>query len=174
MTKLLFTLGLCILTLGVVPAPALAAGGHGGGSDSASPAPTRRHEMARASDESAAGRPGDPAKVSRTIEITMEGMRFVPDTIEVKAGETIRFFHRNLDAVPHEMVIGTPAELKEHAAMMRKMPVMEHAEPNMITVGPGQRGGLVWQFDKPGTVPFACLIPGHLEAGMKGRIEVRG
>ena len=41
-----------------------------------------------------------------------------------------------------------------------------------ITLKPGQRGGLVWQFGEAGTVDFACLIPGHLEAGMVGKVAV--
>ena len=99
-------------------------------------------------------------------------MRFTPATITVKKGETIRFFVKNAGKVPHEMVVGSLQELKEHAEMMRKMPQMQHAEPNMVTLQPGQRGGLVWQFDQPGTVDFACLIPGHMEAGMVGKIVV--
>jgi uncharacterized cupredoxin-like copper-binding protein len=101
-----------------------------------------------------------------------DSMRFVPDAITVKAGETIRFFIRNNGKLPHELVIGSIAELKEHAEMMRKMPGMEHDEPNMITLKPGQRGGLVWKFDQPGSVDFACLVPGHMEAGMVGKVLV--
>jgi len=123
---------------------------------------------------STAGRPGDPAKVSRTIEVSMDdSMRFAPDKISVKAGETIRFFVRNRGKLRHEMVIGTMDDLKQHAQEMRKMPDMKHAEPNMTSLAPGQRGGIVWQFDKPGTVDFACLVPGHMEAGMLGKVEVR-
>lgn len=119
------------------------------------------------------GRPGDPEKVSRTIELVMDdNMRFAPDRIQVKAGETVRFFIRNTGRLQHEFVLGTAAELKEHAAMMRAMPHMKHAEPNMATLGPGKLGGLVWQFDQAGMVDFACLVPGHFEAGMAGRIKV--
>jgi uncharacterized cupredoxin-like copper-binding protein len=121
--------------------------------------------------DGAAGRPGDPAKVDRTVDIGMDDtMRYNPDRIDVKAGETVRFFIKNNGKTDHEMVIGTLEELKEHAEMMRKMPSMQHAEPNMIRLAPGQRGGIVWQFDKAGTVNFACLIPGHMEAGMVGKI----
>jgi uncharacterized cupredoxin-like copper-binding protein len=111
--------------------------------------------------------------VDRTIEVTLDdAMRFTPDNISVKAGETVRFFVRNAGKIPHEMVIGSLDELKAHAEMMRKMPGMEHAEPNMITLKAGQRGGIVWQFDKSGSVDFACLIPGHMEAGMMGKVMV--
>src|SRR3546814_4929635 len=120
------------------------------------------------------GQPGDPAKVTRTIELTMDDtMRFTPSYIQVNAGETVRFFIRNTGKIPHEMVIGSIADLKGHAAEMRKMPDMQHVEPNMITLAPGKIGGLVWQFDQAGTVNFACLIPGHMEAGMEiGRAHV--
>lgn len=142
---------LSILIFGLLPGLALASGEH----------------------DSAMGQAGDPAKVSRTIEVTMaDSMRFTPDEIKVKAGETIRFFVKNTGKIPHEMVVGTADELKEHAEEMRKMPGMQHAEPNMIALKPGQRGSIVWQFDKPGTVDFACLVPGHMEAGMVGKIEV--
>lgn len=119
------------------------------------------------------GRPGDPAKVSRTIEVAMsDDMRFAPSTIRVKAGETVRFFLRNRGKLPHEFVLGSQAELAAHAAEMRSQPHMQHHDPNMATVAPGRMGGLIWQFDRPGTYDFACLVPGHLEAGMVGRIEV--
>ena len=119
------------------------------------------------------GRPGDSANVSRTFEVTMnDNMRFTPDQFKIKAGETLRFAVRNTGVLSHEMVIGSMAELKEHAEMMRAMPTMQHAESNMLTLAPGQSGEIVWQFGKPGTIDVACLVPGHLEAGMKGKIEV--
>ena len=65
-----------------------------------------------------------------------------------------------------------PAELLEHLEQMRKFPDMEHDEPSKITLGPGKQGEIVWQFTKAGVVDFACLIPGHYEAGMKGAITV--
>lgn len=99
-------------------------------------------------------------------------MRFAPNLIKVKAAETVRFLMRNTEKTPHEMVIGSTAELKEHAEMMRKMPGMQHAEPNMVTLDPGQRGSIVWQFGSVGIVNFACLVPGHYEAGMTGTIQV--
>jgi uncharacterized cupredoxin-like copper-binding protein len=102
-----------------------------------------------------------------------DSMRYTPDKISVKAGETIRFLVRNSGKIQHEMVIGSMDELKEHAEMMRKMPGMEHDEPNMVTLKRGQRGDIVWQFDKQGSVDFACLIPGHIEAGMVGKVLVK-
>jgi uncharacterized cupredoxin-like copper-binding protein len=72
----------------------------------------------------------------------------------------------------HEIVIGTSAELVQHAEMMKKFPTMEHDEPYMAHVPPGQRGDIVWTFNRPGNFEFACLIAGHFEAGMRGTIRV--
>ncbi|HEY9197965.1 MAG TPA: cupredoxin family protein [Gammaproteobacteria bacterium] len=130
-------------------------------------------DMGHAESGPAVGRPGDPAQVSRTVDIIMDDtMRFTPDEIDVKSGETVRFFVKNMGRQKHELVIGPMDELREHAEMMRRMPDMQHAEPNMIALAPDQRGGLVWQFDQAGTVDFACLVPGHLEAGMVGKVNV--
>ncbi len=119
------------------------------------------------------GKPGDPAKISRSIKVDMsDSMRFSPSSIPVKAGEVIRFVVKNSGKVRHEMVIGTAAELEEHAQAMAKFPNMEHDEPNQVTLEHGKTGTIVWQFDKAGKVDFACLQPGHFEAGMKGQVVV--
>jgi len=162
---------LSILLLSTAPVLAFAAGNHVGHDMGAMHG--NMAGMHQGEHNSAAGQAGDSAKVSRTIEVTMDDtMRFSPSQISVKASETIRFFVKNVGKTQHEMVIGTADELKEHAEMMRKMPGMQHAEPNMVTLAPGKRGGIVWQFSKAGKVDFACLIPGHMEAGMKGMISV--
>jgi uncharacterized cupredoxin-like copper-binding protein len=121
-----------------------------------------------------AGEPGNPDKVSRTIQVLMnDDMKFTPAKLTVKRGETIRFVVRNAGRTKHEMIIGSMAELKKHAEAMRKMPGMEHGEPNQVTLDAGQSGELVWQFTKAGTVDFACLQPGHFEAGMLGKVSVK-
>jgi uncharacterized cupredoxin-like copper-binding protein len=119
------------------------------------------------------GRPGDAATVSRTVEVAMgDDMRFQPANIVVKRGETVKFVVKNNGRLKHEMVLGTMKELKEHAATMRKNPEMEHDDPNAVSVEPGKTGTLIWQFTKTGTFDFACLVPGHFEAGMLGKIIV--
>lgn len=119
------------------------------------------------------GKPGDPGKVTRSIQVEMnDTMRFKPASIKVKRGETIRFIARNTGKLKHEMVLGTIKELKEHAETMRKFPEMEHADPNQVSVEPGKTGELIWQFTKAGTFDFACLVPGHFEAGMVGKVRV--
>jgi uncharacterized cupredoxin-like copper-binding protein len=104
----------------------------------------------------------------------LDTMRFTPDSIMVKQGETIKLIVKNSGKVKHEMVLGTEKELKEHAEVMKKNPEMEHADENQITVQPGKSGEIIWQFTKAGKVNFACLQPGHYEAGMKGALMVGG
>lgn len=122
----------------------------------------------------ALGNPADLKDATRTIEVVMgDSMRYEPKRIDIKQGETIRFVARNDGKVKHEMVLGTMAELKKHAALMLKFPEMEHDDPNAVSVEPGKVGEFAWTFTKAGTFDFACLEPGHFEAGMKGRIQVR-
>lgn len=116
---------------------------------------------------------GEARAVKRTITLSMsDEMRFTPDTVDVKQGETIRLVLKNTGKVTHELVIGTKKELDIHAALMMKFPDMEHDEPYMAHVAPGKTSQLVWNFNQAGTFDFACLIPGHYQAGMVGRINV--
>ena len=117
---------------------------------------------------------GDAKAVGRTITLRMsDDMRFTPAHIELQEGDTVRLRAENKGKVLHEIVLGTKAELDQHAQMMQKFPGMEHDAPYMAHVRAGQRGDIVWHFNRPGTFDFACLIPGHYEAGMTGTITVR-
>lgn len=101
-----------------------------------------------------------------------DDMRFTPARIEVRQGETVRFVFRNRGQTLHEFVLGTKAVLEEHAALMMKFPDMEHDEPYMAHVAPGTSGEIVWTFNRAGEFDFACLIPGHYQAGMVGQVVV--
>lgn len=130
-------------------------------------------DYARA-EEKAFGRAVDPQTARRTLTVEMsDAMRFTPAEITVRRGDTVRFVIHNRGRSLHEMVLGTEAELREHAALMRKFPGMEHDEPHMAHVAPGQTGEIGWQFTRPGVFHYGCLLPGHFEAGMVGRIIVK-
>ena len=117
---------------------------------------------------------GDPKKVSRTVNMdASDEMRFSPAVLNLKLGETIRFRLKNTGKTMHEMVIGTLPDLKEHAELMKKFPDMEHEEPYMAHVKPGATEEIVWQFNRAGEFKYACLIPGHFEAGMIGTAVVK-
>ena len=124
-------------------------------------------------EEKSFGREGHPGKATRTITVDMsDRMRFSPDAIQIRQGETVQFVIRNQGKILHELVLGTMAELQEHAALMKKFPGMEHDEPHMAHVAPGKAQNIVWQFTRAGEFYFGCLIPGHFEAGMVGKINV--
>ena len=125
-------------------------------------------------EQKAWGIAGEARAVVRTIHVTMtDKMRFSPRLIEVKEGETIRFVHRNDGRMMHEFVLGTKKDLDEHAAMMVKHPKMEHEEPYMAHVQPGKTEEIVWLFNRPGEFNYACLVAGHFEAGMVGKVTVK-
>lgn len=139
---------------------AMAAGTHAGG---------------HGHDDEAIGKPGLASKVTRTVKVDMlDTMRFTPSNLAIKQGETIRFVVKNTGQIPHEMVLGTAKDLKEHYEVMKKNPEMEHADANSVTVQPGKTGEMIWQFTRAGKVDFACLHPGHFDAGMKGQVRVAG
>jgi|GEM_PF-233409 len=139
---------------------ALASGDHAGG-------------HAHGDESSAIGMPGKAAQVTRTVHVDMtDNMRFTPASMDVKQGETIRFKVKNSGRVKHEFVLGTEQELKAHYQAMLKYPEMAHEDPQMITLAGGEQGEVIWQFTKAGKVDFACLQPGHYDAGMKGAVTV--
>jgi uncharacterized cupredoxin-like copper-binding protein len=156
-----FSIALAAITAAaaLVPPPAAAHGPSHGGS--------------AAQVETPFGRTGDPRRVARTVDIRMsDDMRFTPAHLTVREGETVRLRVRNAGRVMHELVLGTREELDAHAELMRKHPGMEHDEPYMAHVTPGARGEIVWQFTRAGDFHYGCLVPGHFEAGMRGRVTV--
>ena len=156
---------LVVVSMLFVSAPALAHGEAEG--------KKRWSHAAAQIEEKPFGRAGDPKRVNRAVRVDMsDAMRFSPAEIRVKRGETVRFTVKNSGKQLHEMVLGSMTELKEHAEMMKKFPGMEHDEPYMVHVRPGRSERLVWQFTKPGEFYYGCLIPGHFEAGMVGKIIV--
>ena len=109
----------------------------------------------------------------RSITITMtDNMRFTPDRIDVRQGETVKIVLKNSGKMLHEFVLGTKKELEEHAALMLKFPTMEHDEPYMAHVPVGKTGQIIWTFNRAGDFDFACLIAGHYQAGMVGKVKV--
>jgi uncharacterized cupredoxin-like copper-binding protein len=129
-------------------------------------------------DTRAYGEPGNPNRPARVVEVIMKEtedgrMIFVPEKVVVKKGEQIRFSMKNHGESDHEFVLGTTEEIVAHAKEMEKNPDMEHDDPNSKRLIAKQNGDIVWKFTKAGTFEFACLIPGHMQAGMRGKIIVK-
>lgn len=149
------------LMAGAAHASGTHAGGHGHGEG----------------DMMAIGKPGEAAKVKRTVTITMletdDGeMLFKPAVLKVKEGETVRLKFVNKGEADHEFVMDAHDAIMEHKELMAKFPEMEHDDPNAIRLAPGAKGEIIWTFARAGDFSFACLIPGHYESGMKGEITV--
>ena len=124
-----------------------------------------------------AGEPGDAKKPARVVNISMKEedgkMLFIPDRVEVRQGEQIKFVLRNNGELKHEFMLATKADNDKHAELMKKYPDMEHDDPNGKTLETKKAGDLIWRFTKAGEFEFACLIPGHREAGMHGKVIVK-
>ncbi|MEE1950402.1 cupredoxin family protein [Pseudomonas alcaligenes] len=146
---------------------------------------------------------GKPAKAAdadadRTVEITLGDMYYEPASVQVKAGETVRFVLKNEGALLHEFSLGDAAmhaEHQKHMLMMQQMGMltptamqhdmskmdhsqhdmsgMVHDDPNTVMLEPGQSAELTWTFSQSTGLEFACNIPGHYQAGMVGNIEVK-
>ncbi len=124
-----------------------------------------------------AGEPGDPRKPFRIVQVTMnEGdgtMGFSPKSLDVKRGEQIKFVISNGGALAHEFILADAKDNLKHAALMQKFPDMQHDDPNGKSLEPAAKSELLWRFSKRGTFEYSCLIPGHREAGMTGKIIVK-
>lgn len=124
----------------------------------------------------AAGEPGDPAKPFRTVDLKMQeengAMSYAPAKIEVALGEQVKFVLTNSGELDHEFMLDTIEHNAKHKIAMQKNPEMEHDDPNGKRLQPKASAEILWRFTKPGTFEFACLIPGHYEAGMHGQVVV--
>jgi uncharacterized cupredoxin-like copper-binding protein len=125
----------------------------------------------------AAGEPGDPKGPSRTVKISMledgKKMLFEPAMVEVQLGEQIRFVIYNEGTWSHEFVLATKEENRKHAELMKKFPEMEHDDANAKRLSPFSLGEILWKFTERGEFEYACLMPGHREAGMHGKVTVK-
>lgn len=124
-----------------------------------------------------AGEPGNPKKPARPVQVTMREsdgkMMFIPDRVEVRRGEQVKFILRNNGELDHEFILATTAENLKHAEDMKRFPDMEHDDPNGKRLAPKKANEIVWRFTKPGEFEFGCLIPGHRESGMIGTVIVK-
>jgi uncharacterized cupredoxin-like copper-binding protein len=128
--------------------------------------------------EAAYGMPGDPKKPARIVQVVMREtadgkMEFIPNKVDVRKGEQIRFLLRNNGAIDHEFVVATVDENLKHMKEMEKNPDMEHDDPNAKRLKPKATGEILWRFTKAGEFDFSCLIPGHRQSGMFGTVIVK-
>ena len=138
------------------------------------------------------GHPAAAASATRTVNIEMTDLAFSPKTLELKAGETVRFVLVNKGQLLHEFNLGNAAmhaahqkemlEMQQsgmltptgmsHAGMDHGSMGMQHDDPNSVLVEPGKTAELTWTFTRADNLEFACNVPGHYQAGMVGKVKV--
>lgn len=146
------------------------------------------------------GHPAGAAEATRSVEIRMGEMFYGPASLQVKAGETVRFVLKNEGILLHEFGLGSAAMHAEHQKQMARMleqglltptgmahrdhahmghgtdagghGMLQHDDPNSVLVEPGKNAELTWTFTRAAELEFACNIPGHYQAGMTGRLRI--
>ncbi|MFE8071020.1 cupredoxin domain-containing protein [Marinobacteraceae bacterium S3BR75-40.1] len=153
------------------------------------------HQGAMHSDNPRIGEPGHSDQVDRTIDVTMKSMAFEPEKITVEKGQTVRFKVKNEGQVVHEFNLGTASMHQKHQQEMKQLVQngaiegsrlnrgilkssakgegMSHTHENSLLLEPGESGEIVWHFPRKTDFEFACDIPGHYQAGMKGDLQVK-
>ena len=140
------------------------------------------------------GEKGKLAEVDKTIEIKMYDNYFIPKTINIKRGETVKFVVYNYGDLVHEFNIATKKMHLEHQKEMMKMiehgillgnridkvkmkkvskkdHSMSHKHSNSILLEPNKSGEIIWKFSTDVVLEAACNVPGHYEAGMISKIN---
>ncbi|NVZ68449.1 copper-resistant cuproprotein CopI [Pseudomonas costantinii] len=142
------------------------------------------------------GQPATADKATRTVEVVLQDISFSPKSLDVKAGETVRFVLVNKGQLLHEFNLGDAAMHAAHQKEMLQMQAsgmltstgmgkmghnamghgamggMKHDDPNSVLVEPGKTAELTWTFTKATGLEFACNLPGHYQAGMVGKLNV--
>ncbi|HET7718427.1 MAG TPA: plastocyanin/azurin family copper-binding protein, partial [Acidimicrobiales bacterium] len=111
------------------------------------------------------------SNADRTVEVEMRDIAFSPTSIDVRAGETVRFNFKNTGQVTHDAFIGDTAAQEAHEKQMRDG--HDHGkEANAVSVKPGKSASLTHTFDKAGQLLIGCHEPGHYTGGMRITVNI--
>jgi len=111
-------------------------------------------------------RPDPPS----TVTIVMHHSRFVPGVVEARPGQAITFVVRNDDPIDHELIMGPEDVQRRHEAGRERE---HHGDvPGEVSVPAGSERRTTYRFTAPGSVPYACHLPGHFAYGMRGDVVV--
>ncbi len=106
---------------------------------------------------------------SASVTLTVRHSEFVPASVDVAKGTTVRFLIRNTDFIDHEFIVG-PEEVHQGHETGRH--ARHGAVPGEVSVAAGEVAETTYRFDEVGTVLFACHLPRHLDYGMQGHALV--
>ena len=142
------------------------------------------------------GSKGNVNDVSRVIKVIMYDNYYEPSSFQIKAGETIKFEVENAGELVHEFNIANKMMHIKHQPEMEKMveneilfadsidkvkmkkmakmdKSMGHSHSNSVLLEPKQKGDIIWKFDNAVNIEVACNVPGHYQAGMIAKVNIK-
>ena len=142
------------------------------------------------------GSKGKENEVSRIIKVVMYDNYYEPSSFQIKAGETIKFEVENAGKLVHEFNIANKMMHTKHQPEMLKMvengillafsidkekmkkmakmdKSMGHSHSNSVLLEPKQKGNIIWKFDNAVNIEVACNVPGHYQAGMIAKVDIK-
>ena len=142
------------------------------------------------------GSKGNVADVTRIIKVVMYDNYYEPSSFQIKEGETIKFEVENAGMLVHEFNIANKMMHMKHQPEMIKMAEngillafsidkekmkkmakmdksMGHSHSNSVLLEPKQKGDIIWKFDDAVNIEVACNVPGHYQAGMIAKVNIK-
>ena len=142
------------------------------------------------------GSKGNVADVTRVIKVIMYDNYYEPSSFQIKEGETIKFEVENAGMLVHEFNIANKMMHMKHQPEMIKMAEngillafsidkekmkkmakmdksMGHSHSNRVLLEPKQKGDIIWKFDNAVNIEVACNVPGHYQAGMIAKVNIK-
>ena len=142
------------------------------------------------------GSKGNVADVTRVIKVIMYDNYYEPSSFQIKEGETIKFEVENAGMLVHEFNIANKMMHMKHQPEMIKMAEngillafsidkekmkkmakmdksMGHSHSNSVLLEPKQKGDIIWEFDNAANIEVACNVPGHYQAGMIAKVNIK-
>ncbi len=101
---------------------------------------------------------GGQVEGQKSVEVVMTEMRFNPNRIDARAGQSVLVTIVNRGNERHDLAFPSIT-----------MPNLRGVE---TLTAPGESSRLTISFDTPGTYPFLCTIAGHAASGMTGAVFV--
>ena len=142
------------------------------------------------------GSKGNITDVTRIIKVVMYDNYYEPSSFQIKEGETIKFEVENAGMLVHEFNIANKMMHMKHQPEMIKMAEngillafsidkekmkkmakmdksMGHSQSNSVLLEPKQKGDIIWKFDNAVNIEVACNVPGHYQAGMIAKVNIK-
>ena len=142
------------------------------------------------------GSKGNANDVSRVIKVVMYDNYYEPSSFQIKEGETVKFEVENAGMLVHEFNIANKMMHMKHQPEMIKMAEngillafsidkekmkkmakmdksMGHSHSNSVLLEPKQKGDIIWKFDNAVNIEVACNVPGHYQAGMIAKVNIK-